>query len=419
MRIAVIGGGVAGLYAASHLADHHDVVLYEKNGRLGGHTDTHSIRCEGRDLEVDSGFIVFNRKHYPLFSAWLDAMGVESRESDMSFGFASEISGLEYNATRLATLFCQRRNLFRPRFLGMVRDILRFYRRAPLLLEALDDRTTLGQWLAEADLGKAFAEDHLVPMAAALWSSPDQRILEFPMRSLLEFMDHHDMLQVDQRPVWRTIVGGSRRYVEAALTRFGGELRLSSPVHEIERRPGNDVVVRDESGERVFDEVVLASHADQSLTLIRNPSDRESEVLGAFAYQDNDTILHTDASRMPRNRQAWASWNVREDRQQPGRAGISYWMNRLQGLAVETPLIVSLNQTDRIDPGCILKRRRYRHPIFTPAVRRSQKRLGEISGHDRLWFCGACWGFGFHEDAVRSALRVINGITRAGQRDAA
>jgi predicted NAD/FAD-binding protein len=409
MRIAVVGGGVAGLYAAWHLAQRHEVVLFERHGRIGGHTDTHAIEGPDGELQIDTGFIVFNREHYPLFSAWLAILGVASRASDMSFGVHSEISGIEYNATRLDTLYAQRRNLLRPRFHGMVLDILRFYRRAPGLLNALDDRVTLGQWLARSGLGRAFADDHLVPMAAALWSSPGENILRFPMRYLLEFMDNHSMLQVNGRPLWQTVRGGSQRYVEAARQQFGGEVRLKQPVRRV-RRVGDGVEVGTDAGQERFDAAVLACHADQALALIDAPRPDESDVLGAFGYQDNDTVLHTDERRMPKLRKAWASWVVRRDRDAPDRAGISYWMNALQGIPGPTQYIVSLNQTDRIAPERVLVRRRYRHPIYTPESRVAQRRLGEISGVDRLHFCGACWGYGFHEDAVRSARAVVDAI---------
>lgn len=412
MRIAVVGGGVAGLYAAWHLAEHHAVTLYEACDRIGGHTDTHTVDGPDGPLAVDTGFIVFNREHYPLFGAWLDRLGVASRASDMSFGVHSEVSGLEYNATRLDTLYCQRRNLLRPRFHGMVLDILRFYRRAPRLLVELDERITLGEWLAGSGLGRAFADDHLVPMAAALWSSPGQDILRFPMRYLLEFMNNHRMLQVAGRPVWRTVVGGSQRYVEAALSRFSGTLRLATPVRGL-RRIDHGVELRTDGGPECYDVAVMACHADQALALIDAPSAQEAEVLGAFSYQDNDVVLHTDSRRMPRRRKAWASWNVRRDRDAPDEAAISYWMNALQGLPGPTQYIVSLNQTDKIDPNAILVRRHYRHPIYTPEARAAQRRLGEISGRDRLYFCGACWGWGFHEDAVRSAQRVIDALAPA------
>jgi len=409
MRIAVVGGGVAGLYAAWHLARKHQVVLFERHGRVGGHTDTHVIDNPNGSLQIDTGFIVFNRQHYPLFSAWLEVLGVAWRESNMSFGVHSEISGIEYNATRLDTLYSQRRNLLRPRFHGMVLDILRFYRRAPELLAKLDDRITLGEWLAGSGLGRAFAEEHLVPMAAALWSSPGTDILRFPMRYLLEFMDNHAMLQVNDRPVWQTIEGGSQRYVDAALVAFQGEVRLRCPVQRL-RRLHHGIEVITAAGRECFDAAVLACHSDQALALIEAPHRLEAEVLSAFSYQDNDTVLHTDEARMPRRRKAWASWVVRRDRDAPERSGISYWMNALQGIPGPIQYIVSLNQTDRIDPQRILVRRNYRHPIYTPESRAAQRRIGEISGRDRLHFCGACWGYGFHEDAVRSARAVIDSI---------
>jgi hypothetical protein len=409
MRIGVVGAGVAGLYAAWHLSRGHDVTLFEREGRVGGHTDTHRVDVGAGPVAVDTGFIVFNPPHYPLFTAWLEALGVASQPTDMSFGVHCRISGLEYNATDLSGLFCQRRNLVRPRFLRMVRDILRFYRDAPRWLATLDESTTLGQWLERAGMSEAFASDHLVPMAAALWSSPDEGILEFPMKYMLEFMHNHKMLQASDRPQWRTVRGGSQRYVEAALARFEGQVRTGVAVERVVRHGrGVRVVAAGECDD--FDAVVLACHADQALAMIETPSAAERDVLGAFSYQPNDTVLHTDAGRMPRNPRAWASWNVRRDREAPGRAGISYWMNRLQRLPGRTPLIVSLNQTEAIDPARILVRRSYRHPIYTPRSRAAQRRVAEISGSDRLWFCGAGWGWGFHEDAVRSAQRVVDGI---------
>lgn len=420
-RIAVVGAGVAGLYAAWHLArpEHggHEVTLIEAQGRPGGHADTHRVELPGmpEPIDVDSGFIVFNRRHYPHFSAWLDRLGVASQVSDMSFGLSCERSGLEYNATDLDSLFCQRRNLLSPRFLGMVADILKFYRRAPRLLTRLDDTITLGAWIDGPDgPGRAFAEDHLVPMASALWSSPSSRVRRFPMKYLLEFMRNHDMLQVDGRPQWRTVTGGSQRYVEAATATFDGRLLVDSPVRRVERT-GQGVTLHLAGGTIEADQIVLACHADQALALLgASSSTRERDVLSQFAYEDNDTVLHTDASRMPRNRKAWAAWTVRRDASDnrafddaADRASISYWMNRLQGLPGEAPLIVSLNQTDRIDPERILARRAYRHPVFTPEMVRAQKRIGEIDGADRIWFAGACWGWGFHEDAVRSAVRVL------------
>lgn len=429
MRIAVIGGGVAGLYAAWHLADsrgarhnaRHEVMLLEQGERIGGHTDTHLIDADAETgpVAIDTGFIVFNPPNYPLFSAWLEDLGVESRPSDMSFGVHCELSGLEYNATDLNRLFCQRRNLLNPSFIGMVRDILRFYRQAPRLLKDLDERVTLGEWLDSGGLGEAFGRDHLVPMAAALWSSPGDAIRQFPMKYLLEFMRNHDMLQAAGRPVWRTVKGGSQRYVEAALRRFDGQVLTGCSVTEIRRLHGGGVRVVADGFETVADQVVLACHADQALALIQSPTDAERSVLGAFEYQPNETVLHTDVGRLPVNRRAWASWNVRRDRTAPETAGISYYMNSLQGIAGKTPYIVSLNQSDRIDPESVLVRRNYRHPVYTPRSRAAQQRIAEINGVDRLWYCGACWGWGFHEDAVRSAARILDAIAGGRARHAA
>ena len=421
MRIAVVGGGVAGLYAAWHLSVRYEVILMERSPRVGGHTDTHLVNVDPDTgpVMVDTGFIVFNPPNYPLFTAWLDELGVQSRPSDMSFGVHCEITGLEYNATSLNKLFCQRRNLFRPRFVGMVRDILAFYRQAPGLLEALDDSVTLGDWLDTGPFGDAFARDHMIPMAAALWSSPGQAIRQFPMKYLLEFMHNHDMLQASNRPVWRTVCGGSQRYVEAALERFAGRVVTDCRVQSVKRLPGGGVRVATEDFETDVDQVVLACHADQALAVLDCPSDAERAVLGAFDYQPNETVLHTDIGRMPASRKAWASWNVRRDRDAPDTAGISYYMNSLQGLPGNTPYIVSLNQTGRIDPERILVQRNYRHPVYTPASRAAQQRLGEINGADRVWYCGACWGWGFHEDAVASAAGVLEGISSKGVRNAA
>lgn len=412
-RIAVVGGGAAGLYAAWHLSkdQQHDVTLIEANGRPGGHADTHRVHAPGmrEPVDVDSGFIVFNRRHYPHFSAWLECLGVASHASDMSFGVSCERTGLEYNATTVNSLFCQRRNLVSPRFLGMVGDILKFYRRAPKLLDGMDDTITLGEWLDHhSGLGRAFADDHLIPMASALWSSPSATVRRFPMKYLLEFMRNHDMLQVEGRPEWRTVTGGSQRYVEAATTLFPGRLMVDAPVRRIERT-GQGVSLQLDDGAIDADQVVLACHADQALALLgESASANERDVLSKFRYEDNDTVLHTDATRMPKHPKAWAAWVVRRDADSDsGTASISYWMNKLQGLPDAVPLIVSLNQTERIDPAKILKRRAYRHPVYDPDMVRAQQRIGEIDGVDRVWFAGACWGWGFHEDAVRSAVRVL------------
>ncbi len=405
MKLVIVGAGVSGLYAAWHLGRDHEVIVFEADSRPGGHADTQIIEDNGRTIPIDTGFIVFNERHYPLFSTWLNELNVSWKPSDMSFSVSDAASGLEYNATSLDRLFCQRRNLIRPAFLGMVRDIVRFYRMAPGLLETLDDRTTLGQWLDDSSMGRMFGELHLMPMASALWSAPMDRIREFPMRHLLAFMDNHAMLELGERPPWRTIDGGSRAYVEAAA-RGPARIETGTAVRSIERRD-NGVKVLTEHDEVVADAVILACHSDQALRLLGDADRAERSILGAIAYQDNETVLHTDSSLLPRLPRARASWNVRRDPRDHDQCRVNYYMNRLQGIESKRDFIVSLNQTERIDPNQILVRRHYRHPVFTPDAVIAQRRWSEINGPRRTWYCGAWWGWGFHEDGVASAARVI------------
>ncbi len=411
MKIAIVGAGVSGLYAAWHLAADHEVHLFEADQRAGGHADTHLIETPDGPVPVDSGFIVFNQQNYPLFTAWLQALGVAWKASDMSFGVSDRLTGMEYNATNLDSLFCQRRNLFKPSFIGMVRDIVRFYKQAPSLLQRLDDRMTLGQWLADSGLGRAFGEQHLLPMASALWSAPMGQIREFPIRHLLAFMDHHMMLQIDQRPQWETIAGGSREYVQRALPGCG-EVHLGTGVERITRR-SEGVLVQAGGEEWQADQVILACHSDQALALLDDADRNERAVLGAITYQPNETVLHTDSSLLPRHPKARASWNVRLDREDRAQCRVSYYMNKLQGIAGQTDYIVSLNQSELIDPARVLIKRQYQHPVFTPEAVMAQRRWADINGLRRTWYCGAWWGWGFHEDGVRSARRVIDQLLRS------
>jgi len=409
MKIVVVGGGVSGLYAACHLAHDHDVTLVEADYRLGGHADSHRVQTARGPVSIDSGFIVFNRRNYPLFSSWIDELGVASRPSDMSFSVSNRATGLEYNATDINSLFCQRRNLVRPAFLGMVRDILAFYRMAPALRESLDENLTLGQWLPESGFGRAFAEDHLLPMAQALWSAPQSRVRDFPVRYLLEFMANHGMLQLRGRPRWETIDGGSQAYVQAAREQFPGRLLLGTRVREILRTPAG-VRIRTERGQLEADQVVLACHSDQALELLGDPSASERSILSAIEFQPNEVVLHNDATRLPANPIARASWNAIQGEDDGAGCSVSYSMNHLQGVPGPVPWIVSLNQTNRIDPGLVHAIRRYSHPVFTPEAIAAQDRWVEINGINRTWYCGAWWGWGFHEDGVRSARRVIDRI---------
>ncbi|MBX3725891.1 MAG: FAD-dependent oxidoreductase [Xanthomonadales bacterium] len=410
MRIAVVGSGIAGLASAWLLSRRHEVVLYEAEDRLGGHTHTHDVRLGNRRYRVDTGFIVMNPQHYPLLSALFAELGVATQPTTMSFSVRNERSGLEYNASTLQGLFCQRRNLVSPRFLGMVRDILRFYRQAGGLLAQPGPGPSLASYLTDQGYGDAFRDDHLVPMAAALWSSPSDAVLGFPARFLVQFMANHQMLQVSGRPEWRTVAGGSGAYIDALRARWQVQVRLADPVRSVERLPQAGVRVRSVNGEDRFDQVVLACHSDQSLALLAQPSPLEAELLGAIGFQANDTVLHTDASVLPRRGRAWAAWNALVPAEAGERCTVSYLMNQLQSLDAPTPLVVSLNQTDRIDADRILARMTYHHPLYTEAAVAAQGRRAEIDGVDRVWYAGAWWGWGFHEDGIRSAVDIARAL---------
>jgi predicted NAD/FAD-binding protein len=406
LKIAIVGAGVAGLYAAWHLSQKHEVIVFEAADRLGGHADTQCISEESTERFIDTGFIVFNEQHYPLLTQWFESMGVAWEDSNMSFAVSDQTTGLEYNATNLDRLFCQRKNLLSPVFWGMFVDIVRFYRRAPHLLKTLDDCTTLGQWLENSGLGKMFAEQHLLPMASALWSAPMGRVTEFPMRHLLQFMDNHNMLQLSGRPTWRTVSGGSRNYV-ARAQQCAATFVTSSPVKAV-YRSDQGVRIQTEKEDVEADAIIIACHSDQALRMLADPDQAERSVLGAIEYQPNEAVLHSDERLLPRLESARAAWNVRRDAADANCCRVSYYMNLLQNIDSPIDYIVSLNQTEHIDPDKILVRRHYHHPVFTPEAIQAQQRWSEINGQRRTWFAGAWWGWGFHEDGARSARRVID-----------
>lgn len=409
MRIAIIGSGIAGLASARMLSRDHEVTLFEANDYLGGHTHTHTVEQDGRIYAVDTGFIVFNPVHYPLLTRMLGELEVGSQPTTMSFSVHNEVTGLEYNATSLGTLFCQRRNLVSPRFWGMIRDLLRFYREAPTLLEAASPGPTLGDYLAERRYGAAFRDEHLIPMAAALWSAPATQILSFPARYLVQFLVNHQMLQVSGRPPWRVVQGGSATYVRAMRSRWSVVERPRCPVLAV-RRELTGVVIRSVAGTERFDHVVMACHGDDALKLLTDASERERDILGAIRYQPNDTVLHTDASVLPRHPKAWAAWNVHIPRRAGAGCTVTYCMNILQALVSREPFLVTLNRTDAIDPSRIVSRLLYHHPVYDAAAVAAQKRKHEIQGRQRTWFAGAYWGWGFHEDGLRSAVEVAEAL---------
>jgi len=409
MRIAVVGSGIAGLASAWLLSRRHEVTLFEAAPYFGGHTHTHEVEQQGRRYRVDSGFIVHNPAHYPLLTRMFAQLGVASQPTTMSFSVHNEASGLEYNAVTLDALFCQRRNLCSPRFLGMVRDLMRFYRESPALLDAPGDGPTLGDYLAEHRYGSAFRDEHLLPMASALWSSPSAQIMGFPARYLVQFMANHQMLQVSGRPQWRVVQGGSSTYVRALRERWSVRERLNCAVRSV-RRHAAGAEITSAAGVEHFDHLVLACHSDQALALLADAGERERAILGAMPYQANDTVLHTDARVLPVQRKAWAAWNAWLPRDPAEPCTVSYCMNLLQRIDSPEPFVVTLNRTAAIDPDKVLARMRYHHPVYSHASVAAQTRKAEIQGQRRTWFAGAYWGWGFHEDGMRSAVDVASAL---------
>lgn len=407
MKIAVVGTGIAGNVAAWELSRAHEVTVFEAEGRIGGHTNTVEVSLGHRSWAVDTGFIVFNDWTYPNFIAILEALGVAWQESDMSFSVKHARSGLEYNGTSLNALFAQRSNLFRPSFLGMIRDILRFHREAPALLEDGAPDLSLGEWLDRERYGRAFVEHYVVPMGSAIWSATQARMRQMPAKFFVRFFRNHGMLSVDERPVWRTIRGGSREYVRKLVAGHRDRIRLDTPVESI-RRAEDHVLIRARGCEAErFDHVFLACHSDQALALLEDPSDAERAVLGAIAYQDNEAVLHTDSSVLPSRRLAWAAWNYHLLEQPERPAAVTYNMNILQRLDAPETFCVTLNHTEAIDPARIIDTYHYSHPVFTPEAVAAQARHREVNQGRRTSYCGAYWRNGFHEDGVVSALAAL------------
>lgn len=409
MRIAVIGSGIAGLVSAWLLSRQHEVVLFEANEILGGHTHTHDVLVDGHRFMVDTGFIVFNPDHYPLLTRLFSELPVSTRPTTMSFSVQDIRSGIEYNAGSLDGLFCQRANLLRPAFLRMVAEILRFYREAPAVLEDEAISQTLGEYLHANRYSGMFRDLHLVPVAAALWSSPSAQILRFPIRHLVRFMANHHMLQVSKRPQWRVVDGGSSSYVRAMRARWTVDERTACTISAV-RRDENGVEVQSPHGRERFDQVVIACHSDQALALLEDATDAERSILGAMRYQDNDVVLHTDARLLPRHRKAWAAWNAHVPVSADGECTVSYCMNILQSLDAPKPIVVTLNRTRDIDPQSVLWQGRYAHPLQTTESAAAQSRKSVIQGRRGTWFAGAYWGFGFHEDGIHSGVEVARAL---------
>lgn len=406
MKIAIVGTGVSAMVCARLLSREHDITVFEASDCVGGHTNTVHVDDRGRQLAIDTGFIVFNEWTYPNFIELLERLGVESQPSDMSFSVKSHDGGFEYNGTSLNTLFAQRSNLFRPAFHRMIRDILRFNKEAPRLLATPDERMTLGEYLDAGRYSREFLEHYIFPMGGAIWSADTAGMRKFPARFFVQFFANHGMLSVDERPQWRTVRGGSCTYMRALVAPFRDRIRLSTPVVGVRRFDAHVEVTAKGSAAERFDQVVIGTHSDQALALLSDATADERAVLGAIPYQVNDAVLHTDESLLPRRKLAWAAWNHHLGAAESGRVALTYWMNRLQRLDTPTNYCVTLNDVAGIDPAKVLRRIRYHHPVFTLDGIAAQKRWSSVSGVRRTHFCGAYWGFGFHEDGVKSGLAV-------------
>jgi predicted NAD/FAD-binding protein len=412
MRIAIIGSGVSGLVCAHLLRARHDVVVYEADDRPGGHCHTHHLELPDATVDVDTGFLVYNERTYPLFSLLLDRLGVASSPSDMSFSVADSRTGLEWRGSTPQSVFAQRRNLLRPGFLAMLADIVRFNRVAARLLEdPPGDEVTLEEVLSSRKWSRGFMDWYLVPLGSSIWSAAPSSFTQIPAATFARFFERHGLLSLRQQPPWRTIAGGSRRYVEAIVAplRAEGRLRVDSPVDKIRREPGGVELIGPAGIER-FDQVVVATHSDQALALLSDADRAERAILGAIRYQRNSVVLHTDARVLPRARRARASWNYHRLEEESERATLTYDLNRLQGFDSATPVLATLNCDGVVDPERVIREMEYAHPVLDPAAVAAQRRHGEINGARRTWFCGAYWGYGFHEDGVASAIKTCRAL---------
>ena len=406
LKIAVVGTGIAGLSSAWLLSQRHDVTVFEADNRIGGHS--HTVDAAG--APIDTGFIVYNEATYPNLTALFAHLDVPTKASNMSFAVSMDDGQLEYAGTNLAGLFAQRSNLASPRFWSMLRDLIRFYRQAPSGVRNLDPSASLNDYLDSAGFGRAFREDHLYPMAAAIWSTPALEIGNYPALSFVRFCENHGLLKFVHRPTWRTVDGGSRAYVERLTARFRDRIRTSAPVTSVRRVNGAVEIKTPDAEAAWFDHVVIGAHADQALGMLGDPSQREVELLGAFAYGDNETVLHSDERLMPRRKRVWASWNYLASSERDGRAPrkpcVTYWMNRLQNVAGSRPYFVTLSPLHAPAEDKIIWRGLYQHPLFNSATLAAQKQLWSLQGQGNTWFCGSYFGSGFHEDAIQAGLAV-------------
>lgn len=425
MKIAIIGSGISGLYAAWKLSQTHDVTVFEKNAYFGGHTDTHELDIEGEKVAVDSGFIVFNDHNYPLFSRMLTELGVDVQSSDMGFSVNNQVTGLQYNPSKKVSLLCRPQNFLKSDFRVMLSDLFKFYAaNKDLDVSDCDAELSIEEYLDQNGYSEAFRQEHLYPMCGALWSCPLEQAGQIPYKFVVSFFQHHRMLQLKDRPLWQTVKGGSATYVRAIQAQCKNIQFKQIGVKSVTRLEQDVLIQTDESTER-FDWVVFASHADDTLNLIQDATALEQDILGRFRYQDNRMVVHRDTRIMPKSKRQWASWHVHVTESQSQQTtpfqnskihyGFTYWMNKLQNLQCKTQIFSTLNPNFHIDPNCVLVERHYRHPVFDAKAIEAQSLWHEINGQNRSSFCGAYWGWGFHEDGARSASWVVNDLIKLTQ----
>jgi uncharacterized protein len=410
MKIAIVGTGVSGLVAAHLLHPEHEITVYEAGDRVGGHSHTVEVESDGESHWIDTGFIVFNNRNYPNFERLLEELEVPSQPSHMGFS-VSDGRDFEYSGTPRG-IFARKAHLLSPAFLGMLRDWRRFNREAQALIGMNGTAPSLGQWLEEQGFSRHFIERLIVPQASAVWSADPEQMWSFPASFMAEFFDNHGMFSLRDRPRWRTVQGGSRSYVDAITALWRDRIRLRAPVRSIERLEGGVRIAADGCEGEEFDQVVIAAHSDQALAMLADPSEAEREILGAIPYQRNEAVLHTDTSLLPRRRTAWASWNFHLTEPASGQTTVTYWMNNLLQLRADREFLLTLNRGEKIDPAKVLRRFTYEHPVYTAEGVAAQAQHAEISGVRRTHYCGAYWGWGFHEDGVLSAIRACERLAR-------
>ncbi|MCR6659306.1 MAG: FAD-dependent oxidoreductase [Asticcacaulis sp.] len=413
-KIAIIGTGIAGLSAAWMLNDTCDITVFESEAEVGGHSHSVNVGTEENPLWVDMGFIVFNEPCYPNLVQLFKHLDVPHQLSDMSFGVSIDKGRLEYSSLGLKGLFAQTRNLFRPRFISLLLDIMRFYREAPKDHAArARENYRLGDYLKDRNYGRAFIDDHLLPQAAAIWSTSASQIMDYPFRAFIAFFENHGLLQIMDRILWRSVIGGAQAYVTKLVAPFAGRIRTHTAISRVTRGP-KGVVLHDQNGvSHLFDQVVFATHADVTLKMLADATGDEIETLGAFSYTPNEVVLHTDAAFMPKRRAAWSSWNYMGERSASNEQQlcVTYWMNLLQVLKTDRNYFVTLNPTHAVDPAKVIKRIVFEHPLFNARAIAAQGRLADLQGQNHSWFCGAYFGSGFHEDGLQSGLAVAEAIT--------